>query len=271
MKKFENKLLCSDIDGTLIDDNHNISEKNLKAIEYFRENGGIFTLASGRCIEAIEPVYEKVGADLPVVCLNGCGIYDAKTKQFEKLDIVDGPVCDIVFNILEHFPNSGLEVYLKDSICVLKNSKAVEHHFKVENIQRKHYISNILDVPKPWVKFLFAQEPIKTAEMDEFLKNSTYKSEYRMLKTHQFYYEIYNKHSNKGNALKNICNMYNINEKDVFSIGDNDNDIEMIKYSKIGVAVENSSENLKEVADLIVANNNDSAIYDFVEKLDKML
>ena len=43
MNKFENKLLCSDIDGTLIDDKHNISDKNIKAIEYFRENGGLFS------------------------------------------------------------------------------------------------------------------------------------------------------------------------------------------------------------------------------------
>ena len=65
MKKFDGILLISDLDGTLLKGDKSISEENIKAIEYFKSNGGIFTFITGRVPVAAVPVYEVVKVSGP--------------------------------------------------------------------------------------------------------------------------------------------------------------------------------------------------------------
>lgn len=76
MKRFEGLVLCSDVDGTLIDEHNSVPKENLEAIQYFRAHGGKFTLATGRIPEAVTPVLHGITLDFPCICHNGCSIYD---------------------------------------------------------------------------------------------------------------------------------------------------------------------------------------------------
>ena len=270
MRKFENKLLCTDIDGTLIDNNNSISEDNIKAIEYFCENGGKFTIASGRCVEAIEPILKQLKVDMPIVCLNGCAIYEPLKRKFLKLNTIDNSVSKIIDEIVNRFPESGFEIFSNDYIYIQKSSKIVEEHIKRENIKMVQYVSDYKTVLKPWIKILFGQNEEQTECIKDYYSNSPYNDYFKLIQTHPLYFEIFNLNSNKGTALKEICDMCCINYNDVFAIGDNDNDIEMIKFAKYSAAVGNACDTLKEYANIVVSDNNNSAIYDFVNKLDMM-
>ena len=82
MKKFEGILFASDLDGTLLRDDKTLSEENLKAIEYFKENGGYFTVVTGRPAVIVGDIYNKIRPNAPMSCYNGGGIYDAGKKEF---------------------------------------------------------------------------------------------------------------------------------------------------------------------------------------------
>ena len=70
-RKFDGYVIVSDLDGTLLDNNKNISKENLEAINYFTENGGKFTVATGRVIEATEEYLSKIEINFPIIVYNG--------------------------------------------------------------------------------------------------------------------------------------------------------------------------------------------------------
>ena len=74
--KFSDYLLVSDMDATLLDDNHTISEENRQAIDYFIKNGGRFTVATGRMVEAVRAYMPNLHINAPAVLHNGAKIYD---------------------------------------------------------------------------------------------------------------------------------------------------------------------------------------------------
>ena len=82
MKKFEGILFCTDLDGTLYDDNKNVSRKNLEAIEYFKSEGGTFTFITGRVPKTSKSICEIINPNAPYGCLGGGGIYDPTADKF---------------------------------------------------------------------------------------------------------------------------------------------------------------------------------------------
>ena len=76
MGKFEGILLVSDIDATLFNSEHHISEENAQAIEYFKSEGGLFSVASGRMRDAVGNYLNELKINAPTILHNGAKIYD---------------------------------------------------------------------------------------------------------------------------------------------------------------------------------------------------
>lgn len=78
---FDGYLLVSDMDGTLLNSKGKLSEENKKAIEYFVDNGGQFTLATGRMLPSIKRHIHKMKVTLPVIMYNGTKVYDFNSDE----------------------------------------------------------------------------------------------------------------------------------------------------------------------------------------------
>ncbi|HAS78146.1 MAG TPA: Cof-type HAD-IIB family hydrolase, partial [Ruminococcus sp.] len=74
-------LLITDLDGTLLTKDKTISETDLEAINSFRKKGGLFSVATGRTIQAVKPYFDILKPDMPVILYNGAMIYDPKNKK----------------------------------------------------------------------------------------------------------------------------------------------------------------------------------------------
>ena len=85
MGKFDGVLLVSDFDDTLYDSHHQVPERNRRALDYFRSQGGRFTVATGRARRTFAPYHDLVPLDAPVVLSNGSAIYDfSKNEMLEQ-------------------------------------------------------------------------------------------------------------------------------------------------------------------------------------------
>ena len=82
MKKFDGILICTDLDGTLIKSDRTVSDADLKAIEYFKSEGGIFTFITARMLCHTGDVRAMIRANAPLGCLNGGALYDEKKEDF---------------------------------------------------------------------------------------------------------------------------------------------------------------------------------------------
>lgn len=264
--KFKNLVLCSDLDGTLLNEENEIPKINIEAINYFCAHGGKFMIATGRVPDAIFPVIGGLRLDFPCICHNGCSLYDLKKREYIKTISLDDGAALVAEEISSFSSNSGIEVMNKDGICVIKRTPATDFHTEYEKIVPA-YAENIENAPKPWFKILFAQSPKETEMIREKFLNSSHNENYTLVKTHNFYYEIFNKKASKGNALKELCQEYRIDLKNVIAIGDNENDISMLSVAGVSAAVGNSPDIVKTCADIVTCSNEDGAIADLISKL----
>lgn len=264
--KFSDLVICSDLDGTLLNEENQISKENLEAIEYFRAEGGKFIIATGRMPSAVFPAVKDLKMDYPCICMNGCAIYDLGAKEYVEVTPLDDAVVNVAEEIMNASQELGVEVMNKDGIYVVKRNAVVDFHLEYEKISAEDR-NSIEDVPKPWIKILFAAAPEEIDAARERLLTSPHHEKYNLMKTHRFYYEIFNKNASKGEALKKLCSSYNINLENVIAIGDNDNDISMLNVAGKSAAVENASDTVKQHADIITCSNEEHAIADLIKKL----
>lgn len=110
MNKFDGILVCTDLDGTLLNDNSAVSRENLEAIEYFKSEGGRFTFITGRMHFFATDFYKEVGANAPFGCINGGGIYDCDNSRYVWRDPIDRSVLELVEYVDERIEGMGIQI-----------------------------------------------------------------------------------------------------------------------------------------------------------------
>ncbi len=91
-------------------------------------------------------------------------------------------------------------------------------------------------------------------------------NEFEVVSSHFDNFEVTGKGVSKGNAVKVLANYYGIDSEQVICIGDSENDLSMIKYAGLGIAMGNADENVKEAAKYITDNNNCDGVAKAIEK-----
>ena len=253
MAKFDGILLATDWDGTFFSNNQ-LFDKNLEAIRYFQENGGSFTLCSGRAHSFLMNYYDRVKPNTYAICYGGGLIIDPDTN-----DVVYSGVCDeyalaIVDGILSDGINS-ITLSLENNVDPLVLS--------LDEYKLRRDELTALPTHKIVIRF-------KT-ECDALLAIDTCKSmdlrDYIAVRSWNVGLEFMKKENGKGFALRRVAEM--IGARLTVAVGDYENDIQLLEYADIGYAVNNACPALKAVADRITVNVNESAIAKIIEDIEK--
>ncbi len=270
MKKFEGILLISDIDGTLVRNDKSLSEENLKAIEYFKDNGGSFSVITGRIPYGAKDVIEKVRPNVPCGCLNGGGVYDFSLRKYLFTEKLSKKVLEMVKYIDSNIPGIGIEVHTHDKIYFCKENTATDKHIADEKLPLLR--CNYYDISEDFAKILFACEKDEDMlQLIRLLNSHKMAAEFDFVRSDEKYYEIISKNMSKGNMLKKITELIGKEIKRVIAIGDNDNDVSMIEQADIGIAVSNASETAKNAADFITVSNEEDAVAKIIYNIEKWL
>ncbi len=257
MGKFEGILICSDIDGTFSGAEDTISV-NKKAVEYFTKEGGRFTFATGRNVAYLlnSELYNIINA--PACLLNGSIIYDYKEEKIIYKKKLPFSVRDFVKN-LSKYSNSDI------TVCVYNGCEDSD----VLTFSFKNIPSAILDSVPLKIVCCFAVPE----EADEFKKIVTKEKFFDgcyISKSWNVGVEFNSLSATKGNGIDFIKNYL----KDIHTsigIGDYENDIPLLLCADIGVCVGNGIDKVKEVADIVVKRNDDYAIADLIDILQKIM
>ena len=111
-------LLISDIDGTLNTKSFKLPENNKIAIKEFVNNGGKFTLCSGRNLQSLSIHYNKLGISTPAIFLNGAGIYDFKNNEMIYQNFISSEGEKIILDVLKKHKLAQLTVFTADKILL---------------------------------------------------------------------------------------------------------------------------------------------------------
>lgn len=256
MGKFDGYLICSDIDGTLIDDNFKIPEVNMESIRYFQNEGGLFTLSTGRTPQGAKIYTDVVCPNAPMVCQNGAAIYDTATGKYLWSRPLEDYPYDIVEYVFGKYPGCGVEVLCESGVYYVKENEYTTRHMTNEkfDVIRMDY----KEVKDHWLKVLFAEEKEGADVIQKDLASSPFVDKYQLVRSYSTYYEVLEKQANKGTAVRELRTLLNIDEDKIITIGDNDNDGEMLMATSNSYAVKNASSYAKECAKYVLDTDNNS-------------
>ncbi|MCI8370235.1 MAG: HAD family hydrolase [Clostridia bacterium] len=270
MKKINYKLIVSDFDGTLIDDNQQIPQKVVNAINEYVACGGIFAVCTGRMLRSILPRVRELGLKGLVIANQGAVIADIESGNVIKCSgIPYESVAEICRNIEEI--NYPINIYSGDNLYVdiPKDNKYLQLYEKivgVESIYVEGKISNFILKNK-----LICQKVgclVAESERDYLFNelNKRLGDRFDVTCSAKVLVEVSALGETKGEALKFLCDKLNIPIDKSVAAGDNLNDLSMVKAAGVGVAVGNADPKLKLFADFISVTNNQGAIAQIIKK-----
>jgi Cof subfamily protein (haloacid dehalogenase superfamily) len=146
-----------------------------------------------------------------------------------------------------------------------KNSKYTEFEARLNNIDINIVDFNKVDKNENIIKIMLIDEPEILDRAISRLPKEAYQK-YTIVKSAPHFLEIINKNGNKGEGLKALAKHLNITHEEIIAVGDAGNDIEMIEYAGLGVAMANATEEVKKVANYHTNSNNDDGIATIIEK-----
>ena len=148
MGKFDGLLLCTDLDATLLNDDHKVSEENIRAIEYFKSEGGKFTFVTGRVPTGARLMLEYVKPNVPVVTFNGAGVYDFEEDKLLWGTYLEDGAKDLIEFVEKRIEGVGLVVCTDDKVYFPlllpispSHMRAPENYFLCSNV-RVQYASS---------------------------------------------------------------------------------------------------------------------------------
>ncbi len=265
MPDFSDTLIVTDLDGTLLTDSKNISERDKAAIKRFRSDGGRFTISTGRTIQSAGRYIEELEADIPVILYNGSLIYDMKTGESLFTDELPECAADIARELFKFMKNPGGEVLRLDNIYVVCNNDYEKEHVKICEVQPAYM--DMDSVPEGgWFKILFATAPELIDELEEFISTKNYCVDF--VRSHDTFIEMLPKGSSKGSALKAYRSIMKADGMKIIAAGDYHNDIEMLTEADVGAATANAQRVVKDSADVVLSRtNNEGAIAELIDML----
>lgn len=266
MKKFEGKLICTDLDGTLLRDDKTISRENIEAIEYFKSEGGYFTFITGRMPYFAKGMYDAIKPNAPIGCINGGGIYDFVTKKYIHTVTLPKSAMKLVRAVDENLDHIGIQILAFNEMYFPKDSEA-NRHFR-RSTGMPHVVRHYDDVTEPVAKVVFGEmDNERILELAEFLNNQPGASEFEFVRSDTMLYEILPKGVSKGSVLPILAEKLGIDIKNTIAVGDYDNDAQMLKTAGIGYAVANATKAAKEAADRITVSNMEHAIAKIISEM----
>lgn len=259
MGKFDGILLCTDLDDTLLTSDKRVSRENYDAIEYFKSEGGLFTFATGRVPLGTKPILRQITPNAPAVCFNGASIYDFGKKKTLWSRTLDEGAINAVEYIDKTLPDVGIEICTEEKAYFCKVNDIVLDHQKFEEFPDNFV--GYRDIPEDWIKVLFMTESENMEVLRNAVDSSPFSDDYTFVRSSPWYYELLPKGADKGSGLCRLGQILGIAHERIIAVGDNENDLSLIKAAGIGVAVANAVESVRAAASYVTREDcNSNAI-----------
>jgi len=257
------RLIISDIDGTILNDLHQIDSDLLTLIPDLKREEIPFVLASARSPKGMAPIAKELGIeDCPMACYNGALIQKGEQVLFEH-PLDKNEARQFIDWANQHFPQVSINLYSgKDWMTDhLDQWSREEARITGEKPLILPLLDPLLDMTKPLHKLLL----IGDAEEIQALYRAISADDFPSYLSKANYLEVTAKHVSKEDALVELANHYHLSLEEVLTMGDNFNDLPMLKKAGIGVAMGNAPQEVKDEAAVVTKDNNENGAGQAVE------
>ncbi len=259
------KLIAIDLDGTLLNEEKLITDKNKEALKKCLDNDIKVVISSGRALENIKMFMDELGIKNGYCsAFHGSTIFRAEDLEIVNETFLEGDISKDVLELVSQYNNVGILAYTRNNLYTINKNEFVQQY-----CGNKHLDATVLndfnEIQEKISKILLKGKREDLQAIKE--KAKIFDDRCRILFSELDLLEFMSLKTNKGFSLEKICEMFSIDINESIAIGDNYNDVEMIEKAGVGVAVYNAVDLLKEKADYVTKNdNNQDAIYEVVNK-----
>jgi len=282
------KLIALDIDGTLITDHYTITPRTRKALKAAMESGLMVTIATGRFYQSAGHIARSIGINAPLVCNDGAlirDVYTGKTSFFKPLPM---ELAHGILEIASRYKRFKVQIYMKDYKIFAGRDYRRTQLGRFFRFSRRYsavgcynYLRDFVLVPvknagdltgavrmmeEPPAKIVVYTE---TEGLDVFKKEITERFGQKIFLTTAIKnaVDILNGEVSKARGLEVLAGSLGIKREQIIAVGDNINDMPMLEYAGLGVAMGNAQDVVKSRADYVTASNDKDGIALFIEKL----
>lgn len=267
MKKTKNyKLLAADLDGTLLTNDKNIGERTLTSLRKAIEGGMIFAIATGRAWPGVRRYAVQIPVNGPVITIDGSMIVDPVSEKIlysQPLEYEDAV----------RLLNMGVErsvtqvIWCRNRLYGTILNDRMEDYSKrfaggMEVLKAEYFEQLAKDGIS---KVLWYDTPDNVTGWVEQLRAASFES-LTACTSEPYFVEIFNAKVSKAKALEQISSMYNIQPDEMIAVGDGGNDVPMLHYAGLGIAMGNASDTVKKEADAVTSDNSHDAIADVLSE-----
>lgn len=255
------RLIATDLDYTLLNNGFEISQRNRSAIARAVRGGAIVTLATGRMYASTVSLARALGIDAPLITYNGAYLRAADSDTVLHHTTVDKEHAIAAIRLAAS-EDVHCSVYIDDTLYVSKDgweSRMYAARCGVQGIYRPDLEDLLSELGKPPTKVLLICDERRTQKIRTLLEEAV-SGRAHVTQSAAEYVELVHKEVSKASGLRHLCDLLEVPPEETMAIGDSYNDMEMLRYAGVGVAMANSPEFVKSAADIVVPSNDEDGV-----------
>lgn len=264
------KLVAIDLDGTLLNDHHEINQPVIDVIKTARKAGVYVVLSTGRPLSGTRDQLDALGLtniDDYIITYNGALVLNTNTWEI----VAEHGLTRENYLEIDHLARLlGVHLHLADKNEMYTSNRDISPYTILESYlvnMPLHYRTpeeiaarNILPI-----KMMMIDDPEILSEAYKKIPTEYFKK-YTLVRSTPYFLEVLNPNASKGIALKELSEHLGIQQSEVMAIGDAENDLSMIEFAGTGIAMGNASESVKAAADYTVATNLEDGVKEAFER-----
>lgn len=280
MGKFDGVLIASDFDNTMSYTEGALrsgtpipplSAENRAAILYFMEEGGTFSVVTGRSLPSFDQVRGDIPMNGPAVLFNGAAIYDFAQSKYLYTAFLPETIRSHVTEILDALGPLTFKIYHDDNSMYVVNPNDL-------SAQRQHLthhpavvLPSIFQAPSPILKVAFEEELEVQQRILDFLATRPWRSGYEVVSSSNYLLEVTVHGADKGGMVQKLTELLHISPRHVYAVGDHANDIPMLRLARQAFAPANAIEAVRSLPGIrVLPHCRDNAIAAMIGALDAM-
>ena len=259
------KAVFIDIDETLTNSQREVTEKTKLEIKKCVENGVKIILTSGRSRREAMDFQEQIGTSPYIVSSNGASAYDAENGVEIYNERIDP---QMVLQLIKHSRENGYRIKLNYKDLLVMNEAAYPDekdkevsYEELERVAVEEQVVQCVITSTDCEKMRFFRDYIKNECVGTAVANESKRFKNPDLKPSRNYYcDVASVKVSKGNAVKAVCEYFEIKPEEIVTIGDGENDLSMFELTPNSVAMGNSLPEIKEKANYVTDSNDEDGV-----------
>ncbi len=259
-------MIVVDMDDTLLNDDHIISDENKEMIFKAQEMGVYVVLASGRPTSAMTEYAKELKMDYYnsyMISFNGSTITDLKEDKVLFEHALTKEQIHSLYDFSQQ-NNTHIITYLGEQIISERHSEYIDIESTITGMELVIVPSFKDAVTTSAVKCLLLEEPSYLKSVEPVLKNAM--PDLSVCMSKPFFLEAAPNGIDKGAAIQILAEKLNIHQSEIIAVGNAGNDLTMVQYAGLGVWVDNVDAELREFGDVIVASNNNHGVAEVIQR-----